>query len=65
VRLHAAADALKSEMGAPLSSPEQFIAERYLAPAGEQLARDVCRRARAEGAAMSLDEAVSYALGEA
>jgi predicted ATPase/class 3 adenylate cyclase len=62
VRLHAAAEASVSAMGVSLSSPEQFIVEQYLEPATASLPGDVRRRARGEGAAMSLDEAVEYAL---
>ena len=62
VRLWSAAEALKAAMQATLSAPEQFIVDRHLEPAGAGLAEEVRERARREGAAMNLDEAVAYAL---
>ncbi len=65
VRLSAAAAAVKTAMDAPLSAPERHIVETYLEPAGANMPQDTRERARSEGIAMSLDEAVAYALGEA
>jgi tetratricopeptide (TPR) repeat protein len=62
VRLWGAAGGLKAAMQAALSAPEEFIVERYLGPAGASLPGDVRAQVAAEGGAMSLDEAVAYAL---
>jgi predicted ATPase/class 3 adenylate cyclase len=62
LRLWAAADAVSQAMGAPLTAPEQFIVERYLEPVRAELPDAVRRKASDEGAAMTLDEAVAYAL---
>jgi hypothetical protein len=51
-------------MKSPLSAPEQFIVESYLQPAGGRLSEDARERVRDEGNAMSLEEAVAYALDE-
>jgi hypothetical protein len=64
VRLWGAAAGLKAAMEAPLATPEQHIVESYVEPAGARLPEDVRERARDEGAAMSLEEAVAYALDE-
>jgi hypothetical protein len=64
VRVHGAADAIKATSGALLSAPEQFIVGRYLAPAAAALPEEVREAARAEGLAMSLDQAIAYALDE-
>jgi predicted ATPase len=64
VRLRGAAGAIKAAMETPLYAPEEFVVERYLDPAAARLPRDRSNRARAEGAAMSLDEAIGYALTE-
>jgi tetratricopeptide (TPR) repeat protein len=63
-RLWGAAESLKEETLVPLSTPEKFIVDRYLEPAYVHPADNVCETARTEGAAMSLDEAIAYALGE-
>jgi hypothetical protein len=47
----------------PLSTPERFVVEQYLRPLEAELGPDVDATARAEGAAMSPDEAIEYALG--
>jgi tetratricopeptide (TPR) repeat protein len=64
VRLWGAAVGLKAAMKSPLSAPEQFIVESYLEPAGGRLSEDARERVRDEGNAMSLEEAVAYALDE-
>jgi tetratricopeptide (TPR) repeat protein len=64
VRLEGAAAGLKVAMEAPLVAPEQHIFESYVEPAGARLPDDVRERARDEGAAMSLDDAVAYALDD-
>jgi predicted ATPase/class 3 adenylate cyclase len=64
VRLCGAADGLMKSMEAPLWGVDELIVERHLVPAGEQLPDDVRERAEGEGAAMSLDEAIDYALDE-
>ena len=64
VRLRGAADALKAVMGASRSAPEQFVVERYLDPVEAGLPEAVRERARDEGGAMSMDEAIACALEE-
>ena len=61
-RLWGAGDSLKEVTSVPLSAPEKFIVDQYLEPVQARLADNV-HAARAEGAAMSLDEAIAYALG--
>jgi tetratricopeptide (TPR) repeat protein len=61
-RLWDAADAIRQSTGAPLSTQEQLIIERYLESARATLPEDVHRTARAEGSSMTLDEALVYAL---
>jgi non-specific serine/threonine protein kinase len=63
-RLWGAAGSLKEVTSLPLSIPEQFIVEQYLGPAQAVLAPDVRAAAKAGGAALSLDAAIAYALGE-
>ena len=63
-RLWGAAETLKEATAVPLSSPERFIIDQYLEPARATLADSVHATARAEGAEMSLDGAIGYALGE-
>ena len=48
----------------PLTEPEQFIVETFLEPLRATLDEEVFAAARSEGAAMTMDEAVAYALGE-
>jgi hypothetical protein len=62
-RLRGAADGLKERTSMPLSTPERFVVEQYLRPLEAELGPDVDATARAEGAAMSPDEAIEYALG--
>jgi tetratricopeptide (TPR) repeat protein len=61
-RLWQAAEAQRQAIGRVLSPPEQFIEERYLDRAANELADEVRERARAEGNSMTLDEAVDLAL---
>jgi hypothetical protein len=58
-RLWGAADAIKRSTSSPLSEPEQFVVAEFLEAARAIHTDD---RVRIEGAAMSLDEAISYAL---
>jgi predicted ATPase/class 3 adenylate cyclase len=62
VRLWAAAEVIRTTMGIPLTSPEQFILETYLEPIRDQLANEERNRAETQGKAMSTEEAVEYAL---
>jgi predicted ATPase/class 3 adenylate cyclase len=64
VRLHGAAEGLMKAMEAPMWGLDQLIVERHVIPAGEALGEDLHRQLLAEGAAMSLDEAIEYALEE-
>jgi len=61
-RLWGAADVLKRATSAPRTEPEEFIVETYLEPARAELGRDLHETARVEGAGMTLDEAIVYAL---
>jgi tetratricopeptide (TPR) repeat protein len=56
LRLWDAASRARAEMQMPLTAPEQNIVERYL----EHVRASAC----SDGAAMSLDDAVAYALGD-
>jgi non-specific serine/threonine protein kinase len=64
-RLVGAASALRDGIGAPRSPGDHADLERWLAPVGQ--ARDEEARAgwRAEGRAMTLDQAIEYALEDA
>lgn len=62
-QLWGAAESLKEEILVQLSTPEQFIVDRYLVPVRAHLADSIYSTARAEGAALSLDDAIVYALG--
>ena len=64
-RLWGVTDALKPAISAPRTEPEDFIVETYLEPARVELGRDPHETARVEGADMTLDEAIVYALGGA
>jgi predicted ATPase/class 3 adenylate cyclase len=59
LRLWGGADRLKRAMGSPLSRPEQFIVDRYLEPLQAQAEAE---QLKAEGAAMSIDDAIALAL---
>jgi predicted ATPase/DNA-binding SARP family transcriptional activator len=63
-RLWGAARALKESIAVPLTEPEQFIVETFLEPLRATLDEEVFAAASSEGAAMTMDEAVAYALGE-
>jgi non-specific serine/threonine protein kinase len=63
-RLLGASEALLEAMGLCLQAGDQFEIERYVAAAREQLDRATFEAAWSEGRAMSLEEAVAYALGE-
>jgi hypothetical protein len=61
-RLFGAADALRKWMGAPLPLGDKPLYDRFLAMAHAALDSDEFEQAWAEGAALSLDAAVAYAL---
>jgi predicted ATPase/DNA-binding SARP family transcriptional activator len=63
-RLWGAARALKQAIAVPLTEPEQFIVETFLEPARAGLDEGTFASASAEGAAMTMDESVAYAVGE-
>jgi predicted ATPase/DNA-binding CsgD family transcriptional regulator len=63
-RLLGAAEALLEAMGVGLQPADQLEADRYVAAVRKQLDGAAFEAARAEGRAMSLEEAVAYALGE-
>jgi tetratricopeptide (TPR) repeat protein len=64
-RLWGAAEALKKTMAIPLTEPEKFLVAEYLEPARSGLSADADARAHADGEAMTMDEAIDYALGGA
>ncbi len=64
-RLWSVASSLKATMAMPLTEPEEFIVAEYLQPARRGLSDDAYARASAEGAGMTIDEAIAYALGGA
>jgi predicted ATPase/class 3 adenylate cyclase len=61
-RLWGAAEAIKKAMGAPLSEPETVLVEQHLKPARDLLGQLAHTNKRREGSAMTLDEAIAYAL---
>jgi predicted ATPase len=63
-RLFGAADALRKWMGAPLPLGDKPLYDRYLEMAHAALDSDAFGQAWAEGAGMTLDQAVAYALAE-
>jgi hypothetical protein len=63
-RLFGASEALSEEMGAPPESGESALQEPYLAAARSQLDEASWQEAWAQGQAMTLEEAISYALDE-
>ena len=63
-RLAGAADTLRQEITSPQSAPEVAIVERLLAPARRQLDPATWSAAWHAGAALALEQAVSYALQE-
>jgi predicted ATPase len=64
-RLFGASEALPEAMGAPLEPGERALQEPYLAAARSQLDETSWQEAWAEGRAMTLEEAIAYALEEA
>jgi hypothetical protein len=64
LRLAAAATALRATLGSPLSPAEQHELDQWLVPARQALGTERSAQAWAEGAAMTLDQAVNYALKE-
>jgi hypothetical protein len=60
--LFGAADALRKWIGAPLPLGDKPLYDRYLEMTRAALNKDEFDKAWAEGAAMSLDQAVEYAL---
>jgi predicted ATPase len=63
-RLFGASEALPEAMGAPLEPGEMALQEPYLAASRSQLDETPWQEAWAEGRAMTLEEAISYALEE-
>jgi predicted ATPase len=64
-RLFGASEVLREVMGVPPEPPESALQEPYLAAARSQLDEVVWQEAWAQGQAMTLEEAISYALEEA
>jgi predicted ATPase/class 3 adenylate cyclase len=63
-RLFGASEALPEAMGAPLERGERALQEPYLAAARSKLDETSWQEAWAQGRAMALEEAISYALQE-
>ena len=63
-RLLGASEALLETMGVGLQPADQAEADRYVAAVRERLDEGTFEAAWAEGRAMSLEEAVAYALSE-
>jgi len=63
-KLFGASEALPEAMGAPLEPGEMALQEPYLAAARSQLDETSWQEAWAQGRAMTLEEAISYALEE-
>ena len=63
-QLLGAGDALLEAMGIGLQPADKLEVDRYRAAVREQLDEATFEAARAEGRAMSLEEAVAYVLGE-
>jgi hypothetical protein len=59
-----AAEALLESLGAVLDAEHRLIYERAVAAARAQLGEETFATAREEGRAMSLEEAIEYALQE-
>jgi hypothetical protein len=64
-RLYGAAEALLASVGAKLHWIDRLGYEAYVAMAREQLGKAAFARAWAEGRAMTAEQAMAYALGEA
>ena len=65
IRLASAAAAARVAHTSPLAPPDRVRLEQALAPAYEVLGQDAAAAAWAEGRAMSLEQAVAYALDQA
>ncbi len=63
VRLLAASETLQETLGVGLQAGDQFEIDRYVAAVSEQLDEAAFKAAWSQGRAMSLEEAVAYALG--
>lgn len=61
-RLAGAAHTLRQEIHSPLSPSEAVILNRFLAPAGQSAEGPIWKQAWEEGCAMTLEQAVNYAL---
>jgi hypothetical protein len=64
VRLHAAAQALRDAIGKPVAPSRRAEHQRELAAARAALGKQAFAAAWAEGRAMTLEQAVAYALDE-
>lgn len=64
LKLVGAASALREEIGSPLSPAEQTKLEHTLEPARQALSEAMQEQAWAEGRALSLEEAIDYALND-
>ena len=64
VRLFGAAAALREAIGAVFSRDERDECERTIAAAREALGEEAFEAAWAEGRAMTMEEAIAYALGQ-
>jgi hypothetical protein len=62
VRLWAAAEALMAARASYMDSADRIYYERTIAPACVAVSEEALERARAEGRAMPLEEAIPYAL---
>lgn len=63
-KLWAVATHLQDGLGVPIALPQQRIVDRYLEPMRAGLDEETYAMAHAEGAVMTLDQAVAYALDE-
>jgi hypothetical protein len=63
-RLFGASEALREAMGVPPEPGEIALQEPHLSAARSRLDKTSWQEAWAEGRAMTLEEAISYALGE-
>ena len=64
LKLTAAADHLRQSLGAPLQQAEQSKLDQTLRPAWQAVSDVDAKRAWEEGSALSLENAIQYALGE-
>ena len=64
LRVLGAADALLTAIGASLEADDRIPYEHAMASARKQLDEETFARARAEGQAMSMEQAIAYALQE-